>query len=77
MEPKLGGPVLLVDMETDDSMEVSPDYARNEYRTKVVEHLQSLEAKAQGAGMEYFMLPTDRPLDAGLREYFKVRERRI
>lgn len=77
IEPKLGGPVLLVDMETDDAMEVSPDYAKNEYRAKMTEHLQTLQSKAQGAGMEYFLLVTDRPLDAGLREYFKIRERRI
>ncbi len=77
LEPKLSGPVLMVDMETDDAMEVSPEYARNEYRTKMTEHLEMLQAKAQGAGMEYFLLATDRPLDAGLREYFKIRERRI
>ena len=77
IEPKLGGPVLLVDMETDDSMEVSPDYARTEYPAKMAAYLQTLQSKTQGAGMEYFLLETDRPLDAGLREYFKIRERRI
>jgi uncharacterized protein (DUF58 family) len=77
IEPKLSGPVLLVDMETDDAMEVSPDYAKNEYPSKMADHLQTLQSKAQGAGMEYFLLVTDRPLDAGLREYFKIRERRI
>jgi uncharacterized protein (DUF58 family) len=77
LEPKIGGPVLLIDMETDDSMEVAPDYVRNEYRSRMAGHLESLQSKAQGAGMGYFLLPTDRPLDAGLREYFKIRERRI
>jgi uncharacterized protein (DUF58 family) len=77
IEPKLGEPSLLIDMETDDAMEVSPDYVRHEYRGKVRDYLQELESKAQGAGVGYFLLRTDRPLDAGLREYFKVRERRI
>ncbi len=77
MEPTLSGPALLIDMETDDSMEVSPDYVKHEYRSRIREHLEMLESKAQGAGLEYFLLPTDRPLDAGLREYFKIRERRI
>jgi uncharacterized protein (DUF58 family) len=77
IEPKLGGPVLLVDMETDDAMEVSPEYAKTEYPARIASHLQTLQSKAQGAGMEYFLLVTDRPLDAGLREYFKIRERRI
>lgn len=77
IEPKLAGPALLIDMETDDSMEVSPDYVKTEYRARMNDHLQALQAKAQGAGLEYFLLSTDRPLDAGLREYFKIRERRI
>ena len=77
IEPKLGEPALFVDMETDDAMEVSPDYVRNEYGPKMAAHLQHLKSKAQGAGIEYFFVRTDRPLDTGLREYFQIRERRI
>ena len=77
IQPKLGEPALFVDMETDDAMEVSPDYVRNEYGGKVAAHLEELKSKAQGAGIQYFLLRTDRPLDEGLREYFQVRERRI
>ncbi len=77
IEPKLGEPALFVDMETDDAMEVSPDYVRNEYGPKMAAHLQHLQSKAQGAGIEYFFVRTDRPLDTGLREYFQIRERRI
>ncbi|HOK48184.1 MAG TPA: DUF58 domain-containing protein, partial [Bryobacteraceae bacterium] len=35
IQPTLREPGLLVDMETDDSMEVSPEYARTEYRHKI------------------------------------------
>lgn len=77
LEPRLGGPVLLVDMETEDAMEVSPDYAKQEYPAKIAEFLRNIQSKAQGAGMEYCLLVTDRPLDAALREYFHIRERRI
>ncbi len=66
LEPKLGEPALLRDMETGDAIEVSPDYARNEYRQKITEHIQNLEKKAQSAGLDYFLLRTDRPLDAGV-----------
>ncbi|MBV9085542.1 MAG: DUF58 domain-containing protein, partial [Acidobacteriaceae bacterium] len=76
LQPRFGEPVLLVDMETDDALEVSPDYARHEYSPKIQAHLDELRSKAQAAGMEYFLLRTDRSLDAGLREYFSVRERR-
>ena len=77
IEPKLGEPVLLLDMETGEAMEASPDYAHNEYRQKVGAHIQQLRSKAQGAGIEYFLIRTDRPLDAALREYFTIREGRL
>lgn len=77
LEPKLGEPVLLLDMETDEAIEASPDYARTEYRQKIDAHIQDLRSKAQGAGIEYFLLRTDRPLDEALREYFTIREGRI
>jgi uncharacterized protein (DUF58 family) len=77
IEPKLGEPALLLDMETGEAMEASPDYAENEYRQKVNAHIQQLRAKAQGAGIDYFLVRTDRPLDAALREYFTIREGRL
>jgi uncharacterized protein (DUF58 family) len=77
LEPDIHEPALLVDMETDEALEVSPDYARNEYRPKMTAHVEELRSKAQGAGMEYCLLRTDRALDAGLREYFAIRQRRI
>jgi uncharacterized protein (DUF58 family) len=77
LEPKLGEPVLLRDMETGDAIEVSPDYARNEYRSKINTHIETLRQKAQGAGLDYFLLRTDRPLDAALREYFTVRKGKL
>jgi uncharacterized protein (DUF58 family) len=76
MEPKLDGPALLLDMESGEGIEVTPDYARDEYPAKVQAHIAHLKSKAQAAGIEYFLLPTDRPLDEALREYFLVREGR-
>jgi uncharacterized protein (DUF58 family) len=77
LEPKLGEPVLLRDMETGEAIEVSPDYARHEYRQKIGAHIEDLRKKAQGAGLDYFLLRTDQPLDAGLREYFTVRKGKL
>ncbi len=77
LEPKLGEPALLVDMETDEAIEASPDYARTEYREKIDAHIQNLRSKAQAAGIEYFLLRTDRPLDEALREYFTIRQGRV
>lgn len=76
IRPRIKEPVLLVDMETNDALEVSPEYARHDYQTKMAQHLADLKSESEKAGMEYFLLQTDRPLDAGLREYFNIRQRK-
>ncbi len=77
LQPKLKGPALLVDMETHDAMEVSPDYAQNEYRAKIDAHIARLRGEAQKAGIDYFLTVTNRPLDEALREYLVVRQGRL
>ncbi|MBV9300913.1 MAG: DUF58 domain-containing protein [Acidobacteriaceae bacterium] len=77
LEPRLPQAALLIDMETDEAIEASPEYARTEYRGRIGAHLDHLRSKAHAAGFEYFFLPTDRPLDEALREYFTVRRHRI
>ncbi len=76
IRPTLNEPVVLVDLETRQHMEVTPDYAQQEYRSKMEAHLKSLRERSQGAGLDYFLLPTDRPLDAALREYLTIRHHR-
>jgi uncharacterized protein (DUF58 family) len=75
--PKLGDSVLLLDMETQETLEVTPEYARQEYIEKINAHIADLKSKAQGAGMDYCLMATDRPLDAGLREYLAARKGRL
>jgi uncharacterized protein (DUF58 family) len=78
IKPKFREPVLLVDMENAaDSLEVSPEYARNEYRRKIDAHIEALNHLARGAGLDYFLINTARPLDEGLREYLAVRKGRF
>jgi uncharacterized protein (DUF58 family) len=67
---------VLVDLETGQQMEVTPDYARREYRDKMNAHLADLRSRSRGAGLDYFLLSTDRPLDAALREYLTIRHKR-
>ncbi len=72
--PKFREPVLLVDMENAGrALEVSPEYARHEYRAKIDAHVEALRTHVRGAGMDYFLVDTGRPLDEGLREYLSVR----
>jgi uncharacterized protein (DUF58 family) len=72
--PKFREPVLLVDMENSGAaLEVSPEYARHDYRIKIDAHIEALRSQARGAGLDYFLVDTGRPLDEGLREYLSVR----
>ncbi len=75
--PRFDEPVLLTDMETSGTLEVSPEYARVDYRRKMGAHIEALRDKAKGAGMDYFLMDTGRPLDEGLREYLSVRQGRL
>ena len=77
IRPKLRDPVLLEDLESGATLEVSPEYAAKEYPVKVDAHLEELRSKAKGAGLDYFLIDTSRPLDAALREYLGIRGGRM
>jgi uncharacterized protein (DUF58 family) len=77
VRPRLREPMLLIDMETNDTLEVSPDYAHHEYRHKLDAHIAALKDRARRAGIDYFLLQTDRPLDDALREYLAIRKGRL
>ncbi|HVB40014.1 MAG TPA: DUF58 domain-containing protein [Terriglobales bacterium] len=76
LRPDVDGSELLVDLETGQRFEVTAEYARHEYRAKFDAHLTDLRQRAQGAGLDYFLLPSDRPLDLALREYLTLRQGR-
>lgn len=77
LAPTLKEPVLLIDMETDHALEVTPEYAKNDYRVKVNAHIEDLRSRAQRAGLDYYLIDTSRPLDEALREYLLVRQGRM
>jgi uncharacterized protein (DUF58 family) len=77
IRPKLRDPVLLEDLESGATLEVSPDYATHEYPDKIDAHVEDLRTKAQGAGLDYFLIDTSRPLDNALREYLAIRKGRM
>jgi uncharacterized protein (DUF58 family) len=77
IDPKFREPVVLIDLEDKTSMEVSPEYARTEYRQRIDAHVANLRDKTRAAGMEYQLMNTARPLDEGLREYLTVRQGRM
>lgn len=73
IRPEFRGPSILVDMETEQRLEVIPEYVKSEYRRKMDGHLQQMDEKTRAAGMDYHLLVTDRPLDAALSEYLFLR----
>ena len=76
IRPEFGEPSTLIDLETQDRIEITPEYVRDEYRKKFDAHVETLRDKARGAGMDYHLLVTDRPLDDALREYLSIRQGR-
>jgi uncharacterized protein (DUF58 family) len=76
IRPEIGEPSTLIDLETQDRVEITPEYVRDEYRKKFDAHVEALRDKTRGAGMDYHLLVTDRPLDDALREYLSIRQGR-
>ena len=73
IRPRFDNPVLMEDLETGATLEVSPDYASKEYPAKIDAHLEEMRSKARGNGLDYHLIDTSRPLDAALREYLAAR----
>jgi uncharacterized protein (DUF58 family) len=76
IRPVLKGSALLVDLETEQKIEVVPEYARTGYRAKIDAHIEQLRSRSRAAGMDYQLLVTDQPLDAALRAYLALRKER-
>jgi uncharacterized protein (DUF58 family) len=74
IRPVMRGSAVLVDLETDQKIEVVPEYATTSYRAKIDAHIEQLQSLARGAGMDYQLLVTNKPLDSALREYLSLRQ---
>ena len=76
MRPDWRESVLLEDVETRRTLNVSPEYLASEYRTRMDAHLRSLREAAASAGAQQMLITTDEPLDHALRRYLQLREGR-
>lgn len=74
IRPAITGPALLVDLETEEKLEVIPEYTKTLYRAKVDAHIEQLRSRTRAAGMDYQLLVTNQPLDLALREYLTLRQ---
>ncbi len=77
IRPEIRQPTALIDLETNETMEVSPEYVQNDYATKIDAHIGTLRDRSHGSGIDYYLMRTDRPLDGALREYLSVRQGRL
>ena len=81
LDPQELGPhwdesVVLEDLETRASLNVSPEFLQRRYRQRLQEHLDALRSTAVGAGAQYTLLPSSEPLNEALRSYLLFRQRR-
>jgi uncharacterized protein (DUF58 family) len=74
IRPQLKSSSILIDLETDQKIEVVPEYTKTAYRVKLDAHIERLRSLTRAAGMDYQLLVTDQPLDAVLREYLSLRQ---
>jgi len=63
------------DLETHEQIPVIPGRLRDEYRTVVASHLETLKQRFTGSQIDYSLLDTSKPLDLALFQYLLARER--
>ena len=76
IRPVLKSSAILVDLETEQKIEVVPEYAKTSYRAKLDAHIEQLRSRTRAAGMDYELLVTDQSLDGALRAYLARRKER-
>jgi hypothetical protein len=68
--------LLIEDVESHATMQVSAEFLRERYGARLAAHLDALRSAAVSLGAHHTWLTTDQPLDRGLRQYLKFREGR-
>ena len=64
------------DLETGQQHFIDPDAARRDYRDRLNAHLEAAAAICQRSGIDYYLSPTDRPLDLALFDLLTSRSHR-
>jgi uncharacterized protein (DUF58 family) len=74
--PEWRDAVVLEDMETRRSVNVSPEYLTEEYAKRLQAHIAALKSAAARARAHQMLIATDEPLNRALRGYLLMREGR-
>jgi hypothetical protein len=67
---------LLEDAETGNAVEVSGQFIREGYSTRMQQHIDAIRKAAAGVGADHVLVNTNEPLDQALRNYLMFRQRR-
>jgi hypothetical protein len=76
LHPDLNESAVLEDMETGQTVEVSPAFMQKDYPERIQAHIRALQNAAAGIGADHVLLETTAPLDVPLRNYLMFRQRR-
>jgi len=76
LKPVLKESALLEDVESGESMEVSPIYMSSLYRERIETHIDAMHKAAMRAGADHRLVNITEPLDEVLRSYILFRQRR-
>ncbi len=77
LDPVLEDSRILIDMETGEEMEVSPEFAGKEYPKRIRAHVEALREGAQSGRISYYLAMSNEPLDGALRRYLAIRQGRL
>ena len=61
------------DLETDRKMHVIPEYLRAQYLNVTSNHIEALRKGMNAVQIDYTLMDTSKPLDAGLFSYLAAR----
>lgn len=76
LNPNIKESTLYEDMESGESIEVSPVFMKQDYPQKIKAHIAAIEKTAKGMNADHILLNTNEPLDRALHSYLTFREKR-
>ncbi len=76
LDPQYDSVVSLTDIETQERMDVDPDWMKSDYRELINAHCDAIEKATARVGADYVRLTTDGPLDDALTRYLLFRQRK-
>ncbi|MCC9601646.1 DUF58 domain-containing protein [Stieleria sp. JC731] len=75
MDFQLQSPAMVQDVETGKQIYVDPSAAKASYQERFEKHREQVQSICSNAGVGYYEMPTDQPLDQGLASLIDARNR--